>query len=83
MQMLQDDRDHNATAVHKFIEAIMRFLKTIFLVKHVHYFSDIYSQYKNYCSLCFHAADHQVTAAWNFFLLPVMSKAHVMESVVQ
>ena len=65
----------------------MRFLKTKILVKHVHYFSDgAASQYKNYkslCKLCFHVADHQVTAAWIFFLLPVMAKAHVMASVVQ
>ena len=45
-----DDRDHNATAVHKFIEAIMRFQKTNFLVNHVHnYFSNgAVSQHKNY-----------------------------------
>ena len=69
--IISDDRDHNATAVHKFIEVIMSFLKTKILVKHVHYFSDgaasQYKNYKNLCNLCFHVVDHQVTVAWVFF----------------
>ena len=48
----------------------MRFLKTKILAKHVYYFSDgaasQYKNYKNLCKLCFHVADHEVTAAWNF-----------------
>ena len=48
----------------------MRFLKTKIIAKHVYYFSDgAASQYKNYknYNLCFHVADHQVTAASNYF----------------
>ena len=64
----------------------MRFLMTKILVKYVYYFSDGAAsqnkKYKNLCNLCFHVADHQVTAAWSC-LLPVMAKAHVTASVVQ
>ena len=62
----------------------MSFLKTKVLVKHVHYLSDgAVSQYKIFVVCASMLLTIKSLLLGIFFLLPVMAKAHVMESVVQ
>ena len=47
--VVSDDRNHNAVEVHKFIQVVIGSLKLLLPnLKHIHYFSDGASQYKNH-----------------------------------
>ena len=70
--IVSDDREHNAIAVHKFIQVVISHLKCLLPdLKHIHYFSDgAASQYKNhkkFTNLSHHNVDYAITAEWNFF----------------
>ena len=82
--IISDDQDHNGTAIHKFIEVIMSFLKAKILVKHMHYFSDGAANIKTIkiFVICASMLLTIKSLLLGIFLLPVMAKAHEMASVV-
>ena len=70
--VVSDEREHNAIAVHKFIQVVIGSLKLLLPnLKHVHYFSDgassQYKNHKNFTNLVHHHAGFNATAEWNFF----------------
>lgn len=70
--VVSDEREHNAIAVHKFIQVVVNSLKLLLPnLKHLHYFSDgaasQYKNHKNFTNLAHHSTDFAITAEWNFF----------------
>jgi len=70
--IVSDCLQHNATAVHAFISAMIDKLKIVLnALDKLIYFSDVaasqYKNHKNFINLCYHEKDFGVPAEWNFF----------------
>lgn len=70
--IISDCLRHDTIAVHTYVTALIKYLKTIInKIMYIRYFSDgsaaQYKNFKNFMNLCHHKTDFHIDAEWNFF----------------